>query len=346
MGVANETRTDIRARAKADLAAVRDLRFTLPPARWDTPTLYPSWQQGGPRECMRPTCDRIRDIGDRTGLCPPHASRFRRPDPTIQQVQQHIEHLIAAGATTGSIARAAGVAATTIRKVRGDGPESQTGTAVRWAIVGLDPDEAIWTVPRWRISRRLRSLVAAGWGVRDLRRFVGVDEATIRAMLAEPYVGHVDLKIAQPILDAWPELEAQPVRPLDRHLRPWMVERRWPVPAEWDDIDAPDCDPTPCVDLGPDSRLPSLNILRHLRDEYGPMLASRFTGQTARWLDAVCSDVRPGPVRSRDYDIAVSGARREFHRLRARRKREREAARRGGAGRGVGDGAAVASSAA
>lgn len=345
MGVDQETRREVRARAAADLHAARYLRGSVAPEQWDVPTLYPSWQQGGFRECIRPTCTRIRDIGDRTGYCPPHSARYRRPDPTIEQVQQHIDGLLAAGATTGSIAAAAGVARSTIRAITLAGPDSLTGTSVRWRVVGIDPAAALTKVPRWRINRRLRSMIAAGVGMGELVQMTGLNDSTLRTYIAEPNPGFVTRRAGDRIFAAWHEVESRPVRPLDRHLDPWMVQREWPVPAEWDDIDAPDNDPTPNVWITPETRLPSLHVLQRVAEHHGVFLAARFTGSPKGWLETVLDPRRDEPIRSRDYDLALSGTRAEYERLMGRRKRDRMLAA-GGESRAVGDAATVPVSAA
>lgn len=305
--------------------------------------MYPSWQQGGFRECIRPSCTRIRDIGDRTGYCPPHSSRYRVPDPTVPEVQEYIERLIAAGASAESIAKAAKISYTTVRELRSAAPDSGYGMFVKWSIVGVDPEEAIWHVPRWRVSRRLRSLVAAGVQIQEIDAFTGFDPSTTRSFLSEPRSGHVSIEMAQPVFDLWDMMEGQPVRPYGRSIRLWMRERQWPVPAAWDDIDAPDCDPTPNVVIPPETALPSLSMMRSLVDHHGMMLASRFTGQTAAWLRDVVAEQRSVEIKSLDFDVAVSAMRREHQRLAARRRdaRRRDARRRREVGHGVGDAAAV-----
>lgn len=333
----DEYRAAASARAAADVDAARNLVYAPIPERRPAPTLYPSWRQGGARECLRPTCARIRDIGDRSGYCPIHSLVHRWPDPTIPEVQAYLDELVAAGARIEDIARAAGVAASTVNRLRAAAPTARVGTFVRWSIIGLDPAEAVRTVPRWRVSRRMRALVAAGWGIGELVDLTGVNEATVRVWLAEPSAGRVTMEKARPLLDAWPELEASPVRPLNRHLSRWMVARKWQVPAAWDDIDAPDCDPTPQIVIPKGERLPSLRVLRKVAEHHGIGYGSEFTGSTPNWFGGVIAAPRRAAVVSTVYDLAVSAARAEFDRLAARRQVERRAVN----GVGVRDGAAL-----
>lgn len=335
-------RAEVIARAEADVAAARPVWEPPPPAAWDVPRLYTSRANGGPAECVIPACTRLRERGDRSGYCRGHAAHYRRPDPPLIEVQQHLRALQAAGALSREIADAAGVARRTVSRTLAARPEARVGMAVRWALVGVG-GEVIGTVPRWRAVRRARSLIAAGASLAELAERAGWHEKTLTLYLAAPYVGRVSRAAFEGLDEAWHEAEGRPVRPPADDVLPWMVQRQWPVPAAWDDIDAPDDDPDPGVTLGPDDYLAGLAVIRRVTDHHGLYLGAHFTGRSGSWTAELLRPVRRSGVRSTALDMAVSAATPEHDRLstRAADQRRREVTR--GA---VGTGNAVAEAAA
>lgn len=335
-------RAEVIARAEADVAAARPMWEPPPPAAWDVPRLYTSRANGGPAECVIPACQRLREKGDRSGYCRGHAAHYRRPDPPLVEVQQHLRALHAAGAQSREIADAAGVARRTVSRTLNARPEARVGMAVRWALVGVG-GEVIGTVPRWRAVRRARSLIAAGASLADVSERAGWHEQTLTMYLAAPYVGRVSRAAFDGLDEAWREAEGRPVRPPADDVPPWMVQRQWPVPAAWDDIDAPDDDPDPGVTLGPDDYLAGLAVIRRVTAHHGLYLGAHFTGRSGSWTADLLRPVRRSGVRSTALDVAVSAATPEHDRLstRAADQRRREVARCA-----VGDGNAVAEAAA
>ena len=335
-------REAVKARAAADVAAARPVREPPPPAAWDVPRLYTSRANGGPAECVIPACQRLREMGDRSGYCRGHAAHYRRPDPPLIEVQQHLRALHAAGALSREIADAAGVARRTVSRTLNARPEARVGMAVRWALVGVG-GEVIGTVPRWRAVRRARSLIAAGASLAELAERAGWHEKTLTLYLAAPYAGRVSRAAFDGLDEAWREAEGRPVRPPADDVLPWMVLRQWPTPAAWDDIDAPEDDPDPGVVLGPGDYLAGLPVIRRVTEHHGLYLGAHFTGRSGSWTGDLLKPVRPFGVRSTALDMAVSAATPEHDRLstRAADQRRREVTR--GA---VGNGNAVAEAAA
>lgn len=157
-------------------------------------------------------------------------------------VREHIQALLDAGATTSSIAQAAGVAADTVSKaVRQPRPTMQRATAGR--ILAVTRAQAIVgrrTVPALGARRRIHALQAIGWSLRELdaRTTVQTRKVAIPGMYER-----IGIDMHAEIVRLYDELWDTP-GPSTR-ARARALARGYAPPMAWDDdtIDDPTARP-------------------------------------------------------------------------------------------------------
>lgn len=171
------------------------------------------------------------------------------------RVREHVRRLLAAGLTKPQIARRCGIATNTITAlvegVHGRGPSLrvQRGTAsallaVEAELVG--PEDGGWVDPIGT-TRRLRSLLAMGWPVKELARRSQVPANTFWPILDERAV-LIRVATRERVIRLYQELTCQPAPPPSMGstwARNRAARRAWPLPCVWsgDGIDDPDARP-------------------------------------------------------------------------------------------------------
>lgn len=213
------------------------------------------------RQCRHGRCTRVpHEAGQ--GMCDVHAYRhgILRPYIDAENVAAHIRHL---DVSAKAIAHAAGVTPQTIHNIlNGSSSRVKATVADRILAVTLDDIPAVGYRPAWPAARRIRALRAAGWRLDEL-----ADQSQVnREVLGEISHGQ------------WERIRAttdQAIRDTYRALGPaikrpavWSVARQnWPLPAEWDDPDNPDEDPTVARIAYADDYMPVIDyIISHHGD--------------------------------------------------------------------------------
>lgn len=184
-------------------------------------------------KCARPACDRTPINGAR-GYCRKHAyvegtlTPFVDAAPTrriFHQAQQDghsIETISkATGVSYGSVFRILNRKSSRVRKITEDRARRFSGNPNR--------------MESWPLTRRVRSLLAAGHDMTRISTECGVSRETISHIVHGEYPT-VLWRVGEAVLAYWSEHEADPVgRP-----HPLAIEHGWNVPLAWDDIDDPD----------------------------------------------------------------------------------------------------------
>lgn len=311
------------------------------PASWPTPTPAPpsftAPRFGGDPECRRATCIRRRLPSDRTGYCERHVEAILGPPPTVEEVRRYLQALVDAGARRADITRAGNLGTHTVRRIMW-GERQRVTRPTAQAILAIDPAEVISAIPKWRASRRARSLMAAGHSTEEVMAAGGLSGGRLARLLVDPYAGTVTRSTWESVNKAWETLGGEPVR-LQRSS--WMREREWPVPAEWDNIDDPEEERFRNVVVAPASTLPGSYLLRTVVEERGLPFAARLSGYTKNWIRGTLA-VPHEPRRSNDLDMAFSRCSAEYGRISYGRSVAAKEVR----DEGVGDGAPSAAAAA
>lgn len=190
------------------------------------------------RQCRSGRCTRIAHPYAK-GLCEAHAYQHGiiRPYIDAQTVAAHIRHL---DVPAKAIARAARVTPQTIHNIL-NGSSRRVKATVSDRILAVTPDNipAVGYRPTWPATRRVQALRAAGWRLDELEEHTGVDKGSLGGISFGRY-DSIQADTDQAIRNTYRELG-----PAIKRKAVWSVERRgWPLPAEWNNPDDPDEDPT------------------------------------------------------------------------------------------------------
>ncbi len=150
---------------------------------------------------------------------------------------RHIDRLRAAGMTDLSIGLAAGVAQTTIGRIRTGQTTTlwrRTAAALLRVQPGGDPAGTVDALPT---TRRLQALATLGWSSRALAAELGITAGALRRLRRgdQPYAAAAT---AAAVRDAYDRLAARCPRPSTQVLRT-AAEQHWPPPMAWDDGHGP-----------------------------------------------------------------------------------------------------------
>lgn len=186
-----------------------------------------------PTECARPACDR-KPIRGARGYCRKHAyaegalTPFVDAAPTrriFHQAQQD-------GHSIATISRATGVSHGTVSRVlNGESKRVRQITEDRaHRFIGHTN-----LTPCWPLTRRVRSLLAAGHSMAQIARGCGVARETISHIVHAEHK-NVRWRVGEAVRAYWEQHCADPVGA----PHPLAVKHGWNVPMIWDDIDDPD----------------------------------------------------------------------------------------------------------
>ena len=171
------------------------------------------------------------------------ATGIRRTVPPGRALA-HLETLHDAGMTWHAIARAAGVAPTTVTSAvhhMRTGRALHSATEARWLAVPYTPPTASRGSLRRRrdvgVARRLQALAAIGWTFTDLAaRLHIVPPAVSNAAAGKPVSG----RVAADVRRLYGELSMTvPTGPAAVARRTKATQMGWVPPMAWDDIDDP-----------------------------------------------------------------------------------------------------------
>lgn len=209
-------------------------------------------------KCARPGCHRT---GRKTarGYCCAHAYAegiFTTRVPA-EPACQHVQKLLDAGSTKSSIARAAGISLTTMRKLCAGCDTISARTHKSIMAITAPPTPGI--LPALAYNRRIRALRAAGYTVPEIADHTGLDEATITG-LSHDWRDTVTQTTADRIRHTYNQLAHKPVRPASTRV----AKYNWPKPYDWDNIDDPEEQPHTRVTLTPATTRRLNYLLEHL----------------------------------------------------------------------------------
>lgn len=191
--------------------------------------------------CIRPSCPNKPSPWGH-GLCQAHArinaDRYVPAGPVIR----HVHDCLAAGATTAGIAEHTNVPIATVSRIvladaKRPGFNVRSST-FRNLLAATGDMVSTGMVPAWSIQRRLRSLRAAGWEVKELSEALGTSSVTIKKISGDNPPNHVRGPLAKRVREFFAEHMAV-VGPPSRSVK----ARGWPLPIEWANIDDPHEDP-------------------------------------------------------------------------------------------------------
>lgn len=188
--------------------------------------------------CKRPRCTNVAHPSKNAdGLCRKHARAAGRllPQQPVAPVAAHIQSLLDAGWTREQIAEHAGTNLNTIINVLAGRYRSVNGVLAKriLAVAGHYQDPAFQ--PRWRATRRVRALRAAGHTVRELSDGMGLSPAEI-SQLCNRNDGKITRDTWHKVASYYHEHEGDAVRPATFQI----LHRRWLTPYMWNNIDDPD----------------------------------------------------------------------------------------------------------
>ena len=189
------------------------------------------------RAKKRGYCQRHYEKGWRVGLIPVIA---RSIDPTTvrERITEHLDR----GRSVSNLAKAAGVAACSLRKVYLEGTPIRATTAKRVMSVPLPPSEV-------GIQRRLQALERIGYSMAEFARASGIPIGTLQdGFFRSVLTARLRLRIA----DAYERLSATPFdapRTVTRALK-----QGYHAPADWEYLDIDDALAHP-VQVGPGEAL-------------------------------------------------------------------------------------------
>jgi hypothetical protein len=170
-------------------------------------------------------------------------------------VREHVRRLLAAGLTKPQIARRCGMATNTITAlvegVHGRGPSLRVRRSTASALFAVEPElvgagDGGWVNPIGTM-RRLRSLLALGWPVKELAQQSRLPSNTFWPILDERAVV-IRATTRDRVIRLYEELTRQPApRPSmgTTWARNRAARRAWPLPCVWSGggIDDPDARP-------------------------------------------------------------------------------------------------------
>lgn len=179
--------------------------------------------------CVRPGCTLVANTAsDR--LCTPHRKAAGLVAYPTSLVTGRLRTWIDQGHSVNAIRRHCGVGAETVQRIlRGDQTTIYTPTARKIM-------HAPATIPTTRpvslpIVRRVRSLAAAGWSLRDLEHETGIDQSTLARVRQGIIPLHTKPAMASTIRHHYDRLALLPVRPITAAHR---IPPTWRPPFAWD----------------------------------------------------------------------------------------------------------------
>ncbi|MFF1684642.1 hypothetical protein [Streptomyces sp. NPDC058254] len=201
------------------------------------------------RGCRRPECAQA-NYRYMSRLRLEHSRGQRRRTDTTQS-RHHIERLMAADWTQAQIARAAGLVHHIISDIRHGKQTISNATAYAILSVPIGPPPAnIRDVDATGTTRRLRALVAIGWPIEQLAPQLGIFPTAL-GNIARGELANVRATTADSVALLYQHL----IRESGPSNRARILARKkgWHGPADWDDIDNPNCRPdtsTASTELG------------------------------------------------------------------------------------------------
>lgn len=209
----------------------------------------------------------------------------RSPIP-VERVREHIEALVAAGATPRGIATAAGIGSTTLYGVlNGRSKTMHRRVALRVLavgpddVLGRDDDEGL--VPAHGAERRIRALLALGWTHAHITE--AMDGRHSNLVLSKPSGAGRRMGPGRWVTKATHDAVVQAYDALSMSPGPSSLGRQraarlgYPPPLAWDNIDDPDATP----DLGERKRGADLDEFMFLvRAGEDPVRAAQRCGVT------------------------------------------------------------------
>lgn len=188
--------------------------------------------------CKRPRCTNVaHHTRGAAGLCRKHAlaAGLLLPPAPVAVVADHIAKLSAAGWAYEKIAEQAGTSTRTLANIRHHRYHNVRGFLAKkiMALKGVPPEPAFQ--PRWRATRRIRALRAAGYTVEELAQGTGIGVAHIIHMCNRSQ-GTITRGTWQKVRDYYDAHAGATIRPASYKIR----AKRWPTPYMWDNIDDPD----------------------------------------------------------------------------------------------------------
>lgn len=274
-------------------------------------------------KCKRPRCPNLAYTArNAQGYCVKHAraAGLQLPKVPAEPVAQHVRRLLDRGWTRSQLAKAAGVGVETICSVRDlRYPRIYGETAAKLlACDGAPEDPALQ--PKWRATRRLQALRAAGWTVREIAEGTQLTTTEISKLCNHPE-GSIYRDTWHKISDFYDEHAGPTIRPCTPNIR----AKRWLTPLMWDDIDDPDEQPyrptralnSPRREVTQDDRAAVAKLYAHYGNWHqiykatgiiqpsteGILTAKRGATQTKHILDRVHAAAKaiPTPVNWADY---------------------------------------------
>lgn len=175
------------------------------------------------------------------------------------------------------LAVSAGLAETTIRRLRASGPETRVARRTRDKILAAPPPPEV-TTPG--LVRRLQALAAIGWSALEIQRRHGIWPDHLRDLRRSDPADRVFVRpnVRAAILAAWDELHMTPA-PASRgsnNVRAYAKRRGWAPPLAWENIDDPDEQPVGVRDEHAPPRSPEawearVDVLRLLVETGGTL---------------------------------------------------------------------------
>lgn len=144
----------------------------------------------------------------------------------------HIEHLTAIGMTHSMIARAAGTAQNTIRKITLDQPTVSPTIEAQILRVTPRPMHHQAVVLSFGVIRRLQGLAVQGWSLPMVGAEIGMDNRALHTMMrGRRTYWRVHADVAA-VFDAWHLRDGGSPR-----AKAWAASGGFTHPLDWEDID-------------------------------------------------------------------------------------------------------------
>lgn len=173
--------------------------------------------------------ERVRRLRDVRGI---------KASVPIGPVRRHVIELIASGMSARGIARQAGVALLTVRKIE-DGKQASVRTVTAAKIRNLQPailDHA--RVQSIGASRRLQALATLGWSAPAIASLIGVHPDTVKRITAG--TAYIEKDTDDAVRALYRKLVTTPATGNPSALgrtRAWAARNGWAGPMDWEDID-------------------------------------------------------------------------------------------------------------
>ena len=179
----------------------------------------------------------------------------------VERVKAHIDYLYSTGMGSDSIAKAGGVSAYAVRRIR-NGQATRTKVAVAKKLLTVEPTDAALVSSIGSI-RRLRALLAIGWAMPAVAEVCGINMGMLQHIMADNQrsSGMVTRATHEAIRKAYDELSMklpQPTTPGQKGIvtrsKSTAAKRGWVPPLAWDDGDLDDPNAKPYREYARDLR--------------------------------------------------------------------------------------------